>query len=89
MEGVHEGWGAKVRKRRESIRMSQDDLAIAADISQATLSRIELGLQVPSDNVKWRLCGVLGCTLDDLFPWPAVVPPVPEPRPEPAPRLAS
>lgn len=77
MEGVHAGWGGKVRKRREELRLSQEQLAQITNTRQATISRVELGLQVPSDRIKWAIAGALRCTLDDLFPWPAVVPPVP------------
>lgn len=78
MDGVYEGWGAKVAKKRGALGMSQDDLANATGLTQATISRIESGRQSPSDKAKWLIAGALHSTLDDLFPWPAVCPPVPE-----------
>lgn len=78
MEGIHEAWGTKVRKRREALGLTQEALAHRTGLRQSTISRVENGTQIPSDRAKWLLCGVLRCTLDELFPWPAIVPPIPE-----------
>jgi transcriptional regulator with XRE-family HTH domain len=78
MDGVYEGWGAKVAKKRGAFGMSQEDLAHATTLTQATISRIESGVQAPSDRAKWLIAGALRSTLDELFPWPAVCPPIPE-----------
>lgn len=80
MEGLHKGWGIKVRKRREALDLTQERLAQLTGLRQATISRIELGVQVPSDRLKWVIAGALGCSLDELFPWPAQVPPTPTPE---------
>ena len=43
---------------------------------QSTISRIESGA-CPRDEVKWRLAGALGVTVEALFPYPAIKPPFP------------
>lgn len=78
MEELHKSWGEKVRARRTGWGFSQDRLAEIAGTTQATISRIEKGLQCPSDGLKWKLAGALGETVEHLFPYPAIKPPVPE-----------
>lgn len=77
MEDLHRAWGKRVRDRRQALAMSQERLAELVDVRQASISRVERGDQRPSDDLKWRLAGALGCTIDDLFPNPAARPPFP------------
>lgn len=77
---LHRSWGRKVRDRRQAVGLTQIQLAEAADTTQGTISRIEVGDIGPSDELKWRLAGALGLTVELLFPYPAVVPPTSTPR---------
>lgn len=75
-EEMRADWGKRVRERRGPI--TQGRLAELADVDQSTISRLERGeLRRVSDDLKWRIAGALGCTVSDLFPWPAVRPPFP------------
>lgn len=74
---MYRAWGSKVAKKRHALGLNQEELALATGLSQATISRVESGVQAPSDPVKWLIAGALRSTLDDLFPWPAVCPPLP------------
>lgn len=78
MNDLHRSWGKRVRDRRAALGFSQDRLAELIEATQASVSRIERGDQRPSDDLKWRLAGALGCTIDDLFPNPAIKPPFPQ-----------
>jgi transcriptional regulator with XRE-family HTH domain len=83
VDRLHLSWGVQLRSIREAEGLSQGQLARASGVRQATISRIERGQQVPSDRVKWRICGALRRPLGEVFPWPEDVPPVPT-GPEPA-----
>lgn len=74
-EHTRRDWGERLRQRRGSI--TQEKLAELIGGDQSTISRIERGKVDISDDMKWKLAGALGCTVDDLFPWPAVRPPFP------------
>lgn len=76
-DGLLSEWGSNLRRRRESIGLSQERVAELALSTQATISRIEKGLQAPSEHLKWRLAGALGVTVGALFPTPNVRPPIP------------
>lgn len=76
MKDVHRSWGQKVKQRRQALRLTQYALAELAQTTQATISRIESGLP-PGDDLKWRLAGALSETVEHLFPYPSVRPPVP------------
>lgn len=69
-------WGNRLRRRRGPI--TQEQLAELIGGDQSTISRIEHGKVDVSDDMKWKLAGALGCTVEDLFPWPAVRPPMPQ-----------
>lgn len=55
--------------------MSQARLAELARTTQASISRIESGTNPPGDDLKWRLAGALGDSVEHMFPYPAVRPP--------------
>lgn len=66
-EEIRRRWGANVRKRRDELRLSQEDLAAAAGMSQTAISRIELGNQgIPLD-VGLALAKALDTSYDALF----------------------
>lgn len=70
-----QAWGNRLRARRGS--MTQETLARLAGLDQSTISRLERGLVAPSDELKWKLAGALGVTVEALFPYPNVIPPFP------------
>ncbi len=59
--------GARVRRRREGMGLSQAALAKAAGLSQATVSRIEKGDSDPPVSTAVALCSALSMSLDELF----------------------
>ena len=58
--------GPALRDLRERQRRTQDEVADAAEITAASLSRIENGKMVPSLGVVDRILTTLGVELDDL-----------------------
>lgn len=77
MKGLHDGWGKRVKRTREERGISQRKLADLCDIDPSTVSRLERGTLAPRDDLKWRVAGALGVTVEELFPYPGVVPPFP------------
>lgn len=69
-------WGGRVRKRRGTL--TQEVLADHCGTDQSTISRIERGQIGVTDDMKWKVAGALGTTVDDLFPYPNVRPPFPD-----------
>ncbi len=59
----------KLKAARALKDMSQEDLAIAVNVSRQTINAIEKGDYNPTINLCIAICKVLGVKLDDLF-WP-------------------
>jgi len=59
--------GARIRELRAKRGMTLDDLARAAGVSRAMLSRIERGESSPTAQLLGKVCGGLGITLSVLF----------------------
>ena len=78
MRSLYESWGRKIRQRRVALGFTQVQLADKAGIGQSMLSKIESGDTCPSDDVKFRIAGALLSTPDLLFPYPPVVPTLPQ-----------
>lgn len=64
--------GAAVREFRKAIGIKQVDLALRANVTSGTLSRIESGSRQPSPSVTRKLANGLGVTLEAIT-YPAVV----------------
>lgn len=64
-------WGSRIRQRREALGLSQKELADRCDVTQQTISRIEMGAVLPRDTLKIELAKQLECSPRTLFPWPA------------------
>ncbi len=64
-------WGGRIRQRREALGLSQRELAERCDVTQQTISRIEMGAVLPRDVLKIELARQLDCSPRTLFPWPA------------------
>jgi transcriptional regulator with XRE-family HTH domain len=56
-----------VRDARVRLGLAQSEMAARLDISQASLSRIERGLQAPDADLAWRLSELTGLSLDELL----------------------
>ena len=59
----------KLKAARALKDMSQEDLAIAVNVSRQTINAIEKGDYNPTINLCIAICKVLGVKLDELF-WP-------------------
>ena len=57
----------RLRVARAEHDLSQDQLARAVGVSRQTISSIETGQYVPSSLLAFRLAGVLGTRVDELF----------------------
>jgi transcriptional regulator with XRE-family HTH domain len=64
---VSERFAANLRRFREAARISQEDLAFAADIHRTQVSFIEGGHRMPRLDTLVKLAGALGVTLNDLL----------------------
>jgi transcriptional regulator with XRE-family HTH domain len=59
--------GARIRKARLGLKLTQEKAAELACISGQFWSLIETGRERGSVDAYWRIADVLGLTLDDLF----------------------
>ena len=55
--------GALIRTRRESLGMTQSDLAVLARTAQSAISRIETGMVSPTIRMVEHLLGATGARL--------------------------
>lgn len=63
-------WGEEVAKRRASLEFTQAQLAHLCDVKQQTISKIEAGDMIPSDQLKVTIARSLLTNPADLFVWP-------------------
>ena len=59
--------GKRVRALRKEMGISQEELAFRAEIDRTYISQIERGIGNPSLLVLFKIGGVLGVTVPDLF----------------------
>jgi transcriptional regulator with XRE-family HTH domain len=62
-----EHFGAAVRRHRELLRISQEELAARAQMDRTYVSGVERGVRNPSLEVMQRLARALGADLDVIF----------------------
>ncbi len=60
-------FGAAVRRHRELVRLSQEELADRAGLDRTYVSGVERGTRNPSLKVLQRLADALGADLDVIF----------------------
>jgi len=60
-------FGAAVRKHRELLRLSQEELAERARMDRTYMSGVERGVRNPSLEVMQRIAIALGSDLDVIF----------------------
>lgn len=56
-----------LRARRTALRLSREQLAVAAGISSSSVARMELGTHTPNLDTLGAVARVLGCTVADLL----------------------
>lgn len=60
--------GENLALYRRDRKHTQVTLAVRSGVSQATISRIEVGLMSCSDAIKHRLAVALNCEVQDIWP---------------------
>lgn len=63
-------WGNIVRTRRNSLKLSQEELALLSGISPSSVYRLEEGELCPLDATRCAVAAALGTSVDKLFPHP-------------------
>lgn len=76
MSELHVSWGEKVRERRLELSLTQVQLADLSGLTQGFISAIEKGSTQLSDASKYKLAAALAQTVENLFPYPAMRPPM-------------
>lgn len=64
---LSEHFGQAVRRHRELLRLSQEELADRAGLDRTYLSGVERGTRNPTLEVMQRIAGALGADLDVVF----------------------
>lgn len=77
MRDLHEGWAEGLAREMAEQEMSPAKLAKACGVHQSTIKRILDVEMVPSDELKWKIAGALQKRMDEIWPWPRVIPPMP------------
>lgn len=62
--------GARVKARRQELGVRQGPIAKRVGVPVQTISKIERGDVMPRDYLKAAIAVVLGCAIDDLWPYP-------------------
>lgn len=60
-------FGAAVRRHRELLRLSQEELAARSGIDRTYISGVERGVRNPTLDVMQRIAKALGAELDVVF----------------------
>ncbi|MEK4339107.1 helix-turn-helix domain-containing protein [Brevibacillus sp. FSL L8-0710] len=60
-------FGEMLRKHRKERKLSQEDLALNAEIDRSFLSEIERGIRKPTINTVFALCNALHIKPSDLI----------------------
>ncbi len=79
MEHLYRTWGSGIAKRRAELGLTQQQLAERVEVEQQAVSKWELGLTAPRNDIKLRLAAVFGVDANELFP----LVPVPVTAPDP------
>jgi transcriptional regulator with XRE-family HTH domain len=65
-----ERWGAEIRRLRTERGWTILELARRADSQPAHISRIERGINAPSDELRMRVAAALGVRVEQIFTYP-------------------
>lgn len=60
--------GEQIRKRREKLNLSQEDIAKKVGMARASMSNIEAAKQKLPLSTLSRIADVLGCSVKDILP---------------------
>ncbi len=60
-------YGQAIRRQRELLRLSQEELAARAGIDRTYISGVERGVRNPTLDVMQRISNALGSDLDVIF----------------------
>ncbi len=74
MQDIYDSWKDAVVEAFAATGKNRAWLADQCDVADSTIKRVLEGDIVPSDGLKWRLAGVLGKRVDELFRYPNIVP---------------
>ncbi len=77
MQDLHEGWAEALKAEMADQGVTRAELARRCGVQQSTIKRILDVRMVPSDEMKWKICGALSLRMDHLYSYPRVVPPMP------------
>lgn len=55
-----------IKSLREGLELTQQELAVAAGVSQEAISQIEAGRRNPSSKVLYEIAKALKCKMDEL-----------------------
>lgn len=67
MNGLTNSLGTKIREVRSSMNISQEQLAVMADVSRTHMGRIERGDKSPTVDTVERIASALNCPPSILF----------------------
>lgn len=67
MEFNEEVFSQRIRKLRQDMRISMEDMAVKLDVTANYLGKIERGLRCPSFSIVIRLSRILGVSTDYLL----------------------
>ncbi len=68
MHDIAKKFGCKLREKRTNLGITQEQLALMADIDQSYVGRIERGTVNITLEKAYRLCEILQCDIRDLLP---------------------
>ncbi len=72
MTAISSSSGARIERVRERLGLSQRGLAVSAELSQSTLSRIESGARAPKMSELIVIAEALGCSVSEISEHSAV-----------------
>jgi len=64
---IEVAFGMAVRLRRTELRLSQEALAMDAEVARSFLSAVERGVKQPTLTTVWKLARALSCLPSDLW----------------------
>lgn len=64
---IEAAFGMAVRLRRTELGLSQETLAMEADVARSFLSAVERGAKQPTVKTIWKLSNALACLPSDIW----------------------
>jgi transcriptional regulator with XRE-family HTH domain len=63
-------FGARLRRARMAVPLTQVEFAFLLKVGQTTISAWERGVAVPRDDLRPRIARIVRCTVAELFEYP-------------------